>query len=178
MEEIFDIYTQDGTPTGKTAARSKAHREALWHRTAHIWVYNPEHGLLIQKRAANKESHPSLWDISAAGHVPAGEKVLDAAIRECEEEIGIHFPADVFETIGERLQVYDFPENAFYDREIVTIYLIRSSLSIDAFRAQAEEVEELAYITLTKLEKAVRLQAKWLIPHWDEYEKVLSFLNS
>ena len=40
-----------------------------WHRSVHVWVYAQDaDSLLIQKRAACKESWPSLWDVSAAGH--------------------------------------------------------------------------------------------------------------
>lgn len=40
-----------------------------WHRAVHVWIYvQSTESLLIQKRAACKESWPDLWDISAAGH--------------------------------------------------------------------------------------------------------------
>ncbi len=66
----------------------------------HIWIVNASKGILIQKRADNKESHPGLWDISAAGHIPSGESALSAAVRECEEEVGFSFPEQSFEQVA------------------------------------------------------------------------------
>ena len=34
--ELFDICDENGIPTGKTVERSRAHREGIRHRTAHI----------------------------------------------------------------------------------------------------------------------------------------------
>ena len=40
-----------------------------WHRAVHVWIFvQSTANVLIQKRAACKESWPNLWDISAAGH--------------------------------------------------------------------------------------------------------------
>ena len=40
-----------------------------WHRAAHVWLFCQATGeLLLQQRAACKDSWPNYWDISAAGH--------------------------------------------------------------------------------------------------------------
>ena len=69
--------------------RSEAHEKGLWHRSAHIWVYNDKSEILLQLRSANKIIFPNRWDVSSAGHIGAGEIPLDSAIRELKEEIGI-----------------------------------------------------------------------------------------
>lgn len=43
----------------------------------------------MQKRSATKKSHPNCWDISGAGHIRAEESVIDGAIRELKEELGV-----------------------------------------------------------------------------------------
>ena len=50
---------------------------------------NDKKELLLQKRSATKKSHPNCWDISGAGHIRAGESVIEGAIRELKEELGI-----------------------------------------------------------------------------------------
>lgn len=178
MEETFDIYTIDNKATGETAPRAQAHRKALWHRTVHIWVQNEEGALLLQKRADDKDSHPSLWDISAAGHIPAGETIINAALRECEEELGLILQPEDLVKIGTTTQHFDFPENEFYDREHVTLFLVQTTLTIEAFTPQLEEVSALRYISSNELEQAISEKASWLVPHWKEYENVLSYLKS
>ena len=67
--EYLDIVDEDGTPTGETVSRSKAHSEGILHRTAHVWVIRPSdqgYDILLQKRSMEKESFPGLYDTSSA----------------------------------------------------------------------------------------------------------------
>lgn len=50
--------------------------------------------ILVQKRAACKDSFPSCWDVSCAGHLSAGETAENAAIAELAEELGIFKPSE------------------------------------------------------------------------------------
>ena len=89
MLEILDIWNENGKPTGQSADKALLHQEGLFHPTVHIWFYTPTPNILLQKRAANKQTFPNLWDVSVAGHVASGETVLEGATREIEEEIGL-----------------------------------------------------------------------------------------
>ncbi|MFO1435959.1 MAG: NUDIX domain-containing protein [Gammaproteobacteria bacterium] len=85
-EEIFAVVDEfdqviDYRP------RSVVHRLGLRHRAVHVWVYNPQGEVLLQKRSVRKECFPGLWDSSAAGHVDRGEE-HDCAVRELGEERG------------------------------------------------------------------------------------------
>ena len=90
-DEIIDIYDCNMNHLG-TAPRSQAHKEGLWHKAFHCWIVkrasDGNHRVLLQLRSKNKDSHPSLLDISAAGHLQAGETPKDG-IREIEEELGL-----------------------------------------------------------------------------------------
>ncbi|MFQ9264942.1 MAG: NUDIX hydrolase [Clostridia bacterium] len=85
--EYIDIFDENNNPTGQIKEKEKAHEEGDFHRTAHVWIVNDKNELLLQKRSANKKSHPNCWDISGAGHIKAGESVIDGAIRELKEEL-------------------------------------------------------------------------------------------
>ena len=87
--EYIDIFDENNNPTGKVKEKQQAHEDGNFHRTAHIWIINDKNELLLQKRSASKKSHPNCWDISGAGHIRAGESVIDGAIRELKEEIGV-----------------------------------------------------------------------------------------
>ena len=43
----------------------------------------------MQKRSADKDSFPGVYDVSSAGHLPAGEDFRKSAVRELKEELGI-----------------------------------------------------------------------------------------
>ena len=73
--EILDVVDETGAPTGETVERAEAHREGVRHRTAHVWIARNRNGriqLLLQKRCMQKDSFPGCYDISSAGHIPAG----------------------------------------------------------------------------------------------------------
>ena len=89
-QEILDIWDENGTPTGKCCTKDDAHLKGLFHPTVHIWFYNSTPALLMQKRCPHKQTFPNLWDVSVAGHVSSGETILEGALREVKEEIGLN----------------------------------------------------------------------------------------
>ncbi len=91
MSEYLDVVDTSGRPTGEIVERSIAHREGIPHRTAHLWLLRRRNGcvqILLQKRALTK-SFPGCYDISSAGHIPAGQDCLSSAVRELKEELGL-----------------------------------------------------------------------------------------
>ena len=90
--EILDVVDETGAPTGETVERTEAHREGVRHRTSHVWIARNRNGriqLLLQKRCMQKDSFPGCYDISSAGHIPAGEEYIPSAIRELKEELNV-----------------------------------------------------------------------------------------
>ena len=132
MDEVIDILTPEGKPTGKTALKSEAHKKGWYHATVHIWLFTTSKKILLQKRALTKKIFPGLWDISVAGHIGAGESVLNAAKREVFEEIGLELSEedlikmrkDELSPEGENFEVkvvdtiYDILENALVENDI------------------------------------------------------------
>ena len=85
------MVNEYGEPTGKTVDRETAHLEGVRHRTAHLWLLRNKDGrieILLQKRALTK-SFPGCYDISSAGHIPAGDDYRESAVRELKEELGV-----------------------------------------------------------------------------------------
>ncbi len=159
--EILDVVSPDGLPTGRTCTRGEAHALGLWHRTAHVWIASRKGDgflLLLQKRSMRKESWPGLWDISAAGHVPAGEEPLSGALREAEEELGISAKASDLDFLGIVRTVRDpHPRGRlFRDREAAFVYLLRVTGPLAPLRLQAEEVEEVSWFPLEECLRAAR----------------------
>ena len=101
--ELLDIVDEKGNPTGETVPREVAHREGIRHRTAHVWIFRRRGGvvqILLQKRSDNKDSDPGCYDISSAGHIPAGRDYIPSAVRELKEELGVDF-ADCVSAVRE-----------------------------------------------------------------------------
>lgn len=94
-DEIYDVVDMSDQVIGQ-ATRKEIHSKNLIHRSVHIFVFNPEGELFLQKRALSKDENPGFWDTSSAGHVDSGENYLTAANRELMEELGISEPLQPF----------------------------------------------------------------------------------
>jgi 16S rRNA (adenine1518-N6/adenine1519-N6)-dimethyltransferase len=86
--EQFSVVDGDDQIIG-AAPRSEVHGNNLRHRAVHLFIFDGQGELFLQKRSPWKDRHPLLWDSSAAGHVDAGEDYDEAAARELKEELGI-----------------------------------------------------------------------------------------
>lgn len=117
--------------------RDVVHREGLWHETFHCWLIDEEF-IYIQKRSANKKDFPSLFDITAAGHLEADETIKDG-IREIKEELGIQVGFSSLIEIGVIRDVIELPN--FYDYEFAHVYLYQSTFKMGDFSLQKEEVD-------------------------------------
>ena len=87
--EYFDVLNEHGEFTGRVETREVCHEQGLWHRAIYGFIFNKNGDVLLQKRSANKKLWPNLWDITAGGHVLAGEFGYQALIREMREELGL-----------------------------------------------------------------------------------------
>ena len=143
-DELIDIYDESNNLTGVRKMKSEAHKEGLWHRNTHIWIYNPKGEILLQLRAKDKDLYPDMWDISAAGHVAAGEDPLTAGVREIEEEIGLNVKKEdlQFFKIRKVMVVYKKIKN----NEFNYIYLLKFDGDAKRLRLQDEEVQEIRSI--------------------------------
>jgi 16S rRNA (adenine1518-N6/adenine1519-N6)-dimethyltransferase len=86
--ERFQVVDENDEVIGE-ASRGEVHGNNLRHRAVHLFIFNGEGQLFLQKRSRWKDRHPLLWDSSAAGHVEAGEDYDETAARELREELGV-----------------------------------------------------------------------------------------
>jgi len=94
-EEIFDVVDDRDQIVG-TTTRSDVHARKLRHRAVHVFLFNLNGELFVQKRAATKDSFPRCYDSSASGHLNSGEDYDLCAKRELQEELGLILPAHRF----------------------------------------------------------------------------------
>lgn len=178
IEEFFDVLDQDGKSIGQVCPRSLVHRNGYYHATVHIWVVNEAGEVLLQKRSMQKDTHPGLWDISCAGHLSAGDTPLDAAVRELYEELGISIDSPSrFQFLFRRFHSYLSPDKSIKDNEFSDVYILNVT-SNETVRFSPEEIAEVTYVTPATLEKMVSTADPGLVPHEEEYGKILEFLKS
>lgn len=152
MDEYIDIVDGNGKPTGQSVLKSMAHQKGLLHATVHIWFYTQKGELLFQRRAATKKTFPSLWDVSVAGHIAAGETVEKAALREVEEEIGLPIKDNDLAAVGTSTSVHRHP-NGIVDAEFNHCFLVELKVGITTLKLQEDEVEAVQLIAYETLKK-------------------------
>ena len=149
--EYFDIVDEFGNPTGKTIERTEAHRVGARHRTAHVWIFRKKEGnlqILLQKRCQEKDSFPGCYDISSAGHIPAGKDYVESAIRELKEELGLTVLPEELHYVGMQsfFQKGDFHGEDFLDNQVFAVYMLWKDLEENEFALQTEEIESLKWM--------------------------------
>jgi isopentenyldiphosphate isomerase len=141
VDELLDILDESGRPTGEVVPKSEVHRLGLWHRCFYCWICGSDSGgpyLLLQRRAATKDTWPNYLDVTAAGHLAAGEETLDG-LREVEEELGLRIEPERLVPLGTRRVEQEIPGGC--DRELHEVFLVFDATPPGDLRLQKEEVE-------------------------------------
>lgn len=157
--EVLDIVDENGIPTGAVVSREKAHAQGIRHRTSHVWLARKREGkleILLQKRCEAKDSWPGCYDISSAGHIPAGVDFIPSALRELREELGVEATPEELIFCGNRriCSDSDFHGRPFHDRQYSRVFALWRDQ--EEFRLQKEEIDSVRWMELEACLEAVR----------------------
>ena len=156
MKEYLEIFDAQNQPQNQQLLRREVHQTGHWHRTAQVYVLNQENELLCNLRHPSKDLFPQLWDVSIGGHLEPGESYETCALRELGEELGIAVNPEKLTYLA-TVKVDGADKIArLIDREHVGVFLYQTDLSLAEFNFQQEEITELKYLTLEKVEDDLR----------------------
>jgi isopentenyl-diphosphate delta-isomerase type 1 len=136
--ELLEIVDESNRVIG-VRERAEIHRQGLWHRSVHMFIFNSRGELYLQKRSPGKDQYPDHWDSSAAGHPDPGETPEFAAHRELGEELGID---------TELTESYRHPACQETGWEFVTLFVGRTD---EPIRLNRDEATEGRYFTEPQL---------------------------
>ena len=136
--EYLEVMDEDNQVIG-ILDRKEIHAKGLRHRSVHIFIFNTQGYLYLQKRSPHKDQYPEHWDTSAAGHTDPGESPMEAAQRELMEELGLEV------TLTEVLQ---YPACLETGWEFVTLFTARTD---DPIKLNLEEATTGDYFTHDQL---------------------------
>ena len=162
VDELLDVLDVRGRPTGEVVWKSEAHRRGLFHRCFHCWVASEDAGgpyLLVQRRAAAKDTWPGCLDVTAAGHLQSGEESMRGGLRELEEEVGLRVEPRRLVPLGTRRIEQEIPQGC--DREFHDVFLLLDETPPRELRLQEGEVEAVLRVGLGDVE---RLGASGAVP--------------
>lgn len=145
MEEYFDVLNENGEFTGEIATRKECHEKGYWHRAVYGFIFNKNNDVLLQKRSSNKKLWPNLWDITAGGHVLAGEFGSQALKRELAEELGVKAKDSEIKYLVGSISI-NIKENVI-NKHFNECYIVTKDIDISEIKLQEEEVSEIKWFT-------------------------------
>ncbi len=143
--EYLDIVNDQDEVVG-SALYEDVYKNMSQHRIVHILIFNKHNELLLQMRSAQKRAHPNHWSTSVGGHVRQGETYQQAAIREAEEELGIH------PVVSEKWK--DSYTNTLGHKKFLTTF--EAFEDGTRFTVNPEEVERVEFKSLEEIKKMIQ----------------------
>ncbi len=147
MSERFDIYDEALNHIG-VKSRAAVHRDGDWHQVFHCWVVGRDaegEFVILQKRGPAQDAYPGKVDISAAGHLVAGETVQDG-LRELHEELGLRANFDELLSLGRRVGIAR--ADGLIDRQICHVFLYRCDQPLQNYSYASDEIDGLLKLRL------------------------------
>lgn len=144
MEELFDVLDEKGNYTGRVESRKNCHKDGAWHKAVAVFIINSKNQVLLQRRSKNKRIWPNMLDVTAGGHVLAGEFGFESIIRETKEELGIDIDRKDMIFIGSSLSqnIKGDIKNSHFNE----YYIILKDIDEKSLKLQEEEVSEVKWI--------------------------------
>ena len=154
MEEKFDVLKENGEYEGRIESRDDCHKYGFWHKAVAMFMINSKGQVLLQKRSANKKLWPNMWDMTAGGHVLAGEFGFEAIIREIKEELGIDIGKNDITFIGSAISTKI--KNDIINKHFNEYYIINKDLDETTLKLQTEEVSDVKWFDKEEVVKRIK----------------------
>lgn len=154
--EKHELVDKNGNKTGKILTHIEARDfnnipDGCYISVVGVVIINEDDEILLQKRSRFKRANPGKWGI-CGGKVDLGEMPLDAGVRETLEEIGIRLNKEELKFLS-----MDTNEKLHF-----TVYYVRKNVDINECKLQEEEVEEVRYFKIEKLQDLDNEGLEWL----------------
>lgn len=152
-EELWQVYAPNGEPIpgegwDSALGNPEANGADVIIGIAIVFLYrlNDEGELefLWQKRADGVDRYPGYYDISAGGHINLGESVIEAAIREADEEIGAKIEAEDLQFAF----IKSFNRNRF-----AWVYMVDYTGKEEDFKFNDGEVSEVRWVPYAEIDE-------------------------
>jgi len=176
-QDMIEVLDSSGNPSGEVLSRKEVHRLGKLHQAVHLYLFNKENKLLLQRRSELVDHYPSMLSISVTGHVDAGESSLEAVRRELHEELGLNAEYQDFKFL------FSFRRDAelsstYIDRQINDVYACRIDFAIKNVFFDSTEISEVRYVSMSDFEKMVKLNDGDIVPVYsDALEQVVPLVE-
>lgn len=154
MEEYFDVLDENGNYTEKVETREKCHKEGLRHKAVVVFIMNSKEQVLLQRRSKNKKLWPDMWDVTAGGHVLAGEFGFQAIIREAKEELGLEVDKSKMTFLGSAFS--STIKGDIVNKHLNEYYIVHEDVDETKLTLQEEEVSDVKWVDKNEIIERIK----------------------
>lgn len=159
-EPLF-VVDENNTPL-ESKPRYEVHTKGLWHRVSHVYVINSQGNILVQKRSFKKDSNPGKWEAFFGGHLASSQNELDGAVKEINEELGLKLTNQDLKIATNFNGPLKHSNVDGHIKEFQYVYFVLWDGDIDELHPEADEVDELKWLTPQKVIAELRSTT----PNW------------
>lgn len=133
--------------------RGDVFHEKAGFRVVHVFLFDTQGRLLLQRLAPQKERHPRRWGSSVAGYVAAGEEYDAAAKRRTRAELG-----------RDDLQLRRVTKTRMDDSGCTKFIMLYEAQSDGPFKPDETEIQELQFAHLDAIYAEIRADPECFTP--------------
>ena len=153
--ELIDVLDADGFFTGQRSSRLQVHKEGLFHRAVHVYLFDPAGKILLQQRSPFVDHYPNTLSISVTGHIDSQEGGSAAARREIHEELGITPDKYSLEFLFSVKQEATLSPS-YIDRQFNDVFLCQCNSSLLNLNLDFKEVSSVSFFDMETFVKMVK----------------------
>jgi isopentenyl-diphosphate delta-isomerase type 1 len=154
-EELLQLVDRRGRPAG-TAPRAACHGDpSLIQAVVHLYLFDAQGRLYLQRRSAAKDTYPGCWDTSVGGHLAPGESPEEGLKREAREELSLQ--------AVEARPLASYLFRSEYESEYVFAF---QAVCDGKPQPNPEEIDEGRFFRIEELREMVRRQPAAFTPHF------------
>lgn len=176
MSDLIDVLSDSGLRTGEILPRAEIHRLGKRHRAVHLYMFNAQNELLLQRRSLTVDHGPGIFSISVTGHINASEFSAETVRREIEEELGINASQLKIDFLFSYYQEAVLHET-YIDRQFNDIYVTRADIKPELIHFDRSEVSEVKFVPFGKFQEMVANEPILTLAYANECRDLVYFLE-
>ncbi|AVP88087.1 hypothetical protein phytr_11620 [Candidatus Phycorickettsia trachydisci] len=157
MTDFIDVLDEDGFRTGEVLSRKDIHSLGKLHRAVHLYLFDMQNNILLQRRTDLVDHYPGAISISVTGHIMSGEASFAALKREIKEELNLDADnLDIqFMFSFRQDKILDFN---YIDRQFNDVYFCQHDFKLEEIKFNAQEVASLELMPFQEFTELVQRQ--------------------
>lgn len=149
IPELWDIVDEYGTKTGRLHERGTTMKKGEYHLSVSVWIVNSKCEFLILKRTPTQIT-PNMWE-TTGGSAIAGDKSLEATLRETKEELAITLNPEK----GHIFTKYPYPHSSGDGAAYFEVWIFHQEVDISLVVLQPNETCDVTWASKEKIEQLI-----------------------